>query len=308
MVEMTIDKFISALGTAVTTITYDPTQTEGVTLSEDKLTANVYNVILSGYFNNNSAGNSGNITYQFPKTLNSADLRGLDVSKVTIFYYAFNGCTKLTTLNISNWNTSNATRFSNMFYNCNALINLDLGNWNTSKVSDINGIFYKCSSLKTLSLINWDTSNISNISNAFSGVSEATIKISDKWTLGTTATLCNGKNLTFENVSKDLVNYGYLYNTLKRFYTALNISEVKKNAANIAANLAAIETNKTNIATNTTNIETNKANIAINTTAISTEVSDRKTADEKLQASIDANTEAINNLATDDMVLDFIEA
>ena len=46
----------------------------------------------------------------------------------------FNGCSSLTTLDISNFRTSNVTWMSYMFNNCYLLTTLDLSNFDTSSV------------------------------------------------------------------------------------------------------------------------------------------------------------------------------
>ena len=62
----------------------------------------------------------------------------------------FYDCNKLTTLNVSNWNTSKVTEMNHMFSGCNALTTLDVSNWDTSKVTDMKNMFYYCSNLKTI--------------------------------------------------------------------------------------------------------------------------------------------------------------
>lgn len=86
-------------------------------------------------------GNKSNI-----KTIKK--LKGLDTSNVTAMYNMFNGCSSLTTLDLSNFNTSNVTNMYAMFQNCQSLTSLDLSNWNTSNVTNIVDMFRWCYSLK----------------------------------------------------------------------------------------------------------------------------------------------------------------
>ena len=46
----------------------------------------------------------------------------------------FNNCTKLTNLNLRNFNTDNIKNMSYMFYNCNDLFNLDIINFRRSRI------------------------------------------------------------------------------------------------------------------------------------------------------------------------------
>ena len=53
-------------------------------------------------------------------------------SKVTSMAYMFNGCTNLTSLDLSNFDTQNVTNMQSMFQNCNKLTSLDVSNFDTS--------------------------------------------------------------------------------------------------------------------------------------------------------------------------------
>ena len=79
----------------------------------------------------------------------------------------FNGCSKLTSLDLSNFDTSNVTNMGSMFYECDNLVKLDLSNFDTSNVTKMGGIFYNCSSLTSLDVSNFNTSKVTNISQIF---------------------------------------------------------------------------------------------------------------------------------------------
>ena len=53
----------------------------------------------------------------------------------------FDGCTSLTHLNLSNFNTCNVQIYDYMFHNCISLTSLDLSNFDVSKASGFNGMF-----------------------------------------------------------------------------------------------------------------------------------------------------------------------
>ena len=53
----------------------------------------------------------------------------------------FYNCSKLTSLNLSNFITSNVTNMSYMFCNCSSLTYLNLSNFNTNNVKDMEGMF-----------------------------------------------------------------------------------------------------------------------------------------------------------------------
>ena len=62
--------------------------------------------------------------------------------------YMFSGCSSLTNINLSNFNTQNVTYMSDMFSGCKSLTNINLSNFNTQNVTYMSKMFYGYSSLK----------------------------------------------------------------------------------------------------------------------------------------------------------------
>ena len=82
----------------------------------------------------------------------------------------FNGCSSLTRLDVSNFDTSNVTNMNFMFSDCRSLTSLDLSKFDTSKVTQMYLMFQGCSKLKTIYASNkFNTSQVSNSDNMFSG-------------------------------------------------------------------------------------------------------------------------------------------
>ena len=82
----------------------------------------------------------------------------------------FHNCNRLTSLDVSNFNTENVTNMTYMFNGCNGLTNLTLGNnFNTSNVIDMAYMFGNCYRLTELDLSNFNTSNAKYIYYMFSG-------------------------------------------------------------------------------------------------------------------------------------------
>lgn len=96
----------------------------------------------------------------------------LNTSKATTMKDMFRLATKLTTVDVSNWDTSNVTSLYRTFSGKSgsemALQTLDVSNWNTGKVTDMIATFQRCTNLRSLNVGNWNTSNISSFQNAFS--------------------------------------------------------------------------------------------------------------------------------------------
>lgn len=84
--------------------------------------------------------------------LTSLDLSGLDTSAVTNMYAMFFYCMGIKSINLSGINTSSVTNMSSMFYECRALTSLDLSSFDTSSVTNMGGVFTGCKALTSLLL------------------------------------------------------------------------------------------------------------------------------------------------------------
>ena len=70
----------------------------------------------------------------------------------TDFSYMFNGCSSLTSVDLSKLVTSKATTMSHMFDGMEKIETLDLRNFDTKLVEDFSYMFYNCSSLTSLDM------------------------------------------------------------------------------------------------------------------------------------------------------------
>ena len=113
--------------------------------------------------------------------LTTLDVSGWDTSQVTSMGGMFWSCSNLTTLDLSNWNTSQVTNMGWMFSNCSKLTALDVSGWNTSKVMDMGGMFYGCGSLATLDVSKWDTSKVTSMDGMFAYCSKLTTLDVSTW-------------------------------------------------------------------------------------------------------------------------------
>ena len=117
-----------------------------------------------------------NMGYMFSgcTNLTSLDLSNFNTSEVTNMGYMFQNCTNLTSLDLSNFNTSEVDSMYGTFQNCTNLTSLDVRNFDTSKVTDMYGMFYGCTNLTSLDLSNFDVSNVTNMSNMFQSCNKLT--------------------------------------------------------------------------------------------------------------------------------------
>ena len=102
----------------------------------------------------------------FKDCVNLNDIYGetfWDTSNVTNMSNMFEKCSKLTSLDVSNFDTSNVTTMSRMFHTCTSLTSLDVSNFDTSKVTNMTAMFFTCNSLTSLDVSNFDTSNVTDM-------------------------------------------------------------------------------------------------------------------------------------------------
>lgn len=91
---------------------------------------------------------------------------------VNVFRNFFKDFTKLTDVNVNDWNTDIATSLSGMFYNCSVLSDITLNNWDTRNVTDTSNMFAQCYSLEELDITGWNMTNVTNMTNMFAGCSK----------------------------------------------------------------------------------------------------------------------------------------
>ena len=106
--------------------------------------------------------------------LTSLDLSGFNTANVTDMGYMFYGCSGLASLDLSGFKTNNVTRMDWMFRNCSGLTSLDVSGFNTANVTDMSGMFSGCSGLTSLDVTNFNTANVTYMSVMFYGCSGLT--------------------------------------------------------------------------------------------------------------------------------------
>jgi len=129
-------------------------------------TGNVTN--MNGMFSGSDANHFMNLT-------SIVGLDKIDTSNVIDMTAMFQANGKLTTIDISNFNTSNVTSMQMMFRGCTMLEEIILGKTDgtkytpidTSNVTNMVGLFAECTSLKEINLKGINTSNVTNMEQMF---------------------------------------------------------------------------------------------------------------------------------------------
>ena len=102
--------------------------------------------------------------YEYRDSIRSAEINVEDMRDAS---FMFSGCTNLTSIDLSNFDTSRISNMYGMFYNCKKLKNLDLSRFNTRSVRYMSSMFWGCGSLESLDLKSFDTSNVTKMDAMF---------------------------------------------------------------------------------------------------------------------------------------------
>ena len=98
------------------------------------------------------------------------NLENLNTANTTNISSMFDGCSSLTTLDLSSFNTAKVTQLQVMFNGCSSLTTLDLSSFNTASVTNMNKMFYDCSSLESIYVGDgWSTANVNSSDGMFYG-------------------------------------------------------------------------------------------------------------------------------------------
>ena len=130
--------------------------------------SNIISVVFDATFANCTSVTSTRYWFQaFTKLTSITGLENLNTSNVTDMTLMFNGCSNLTSLDVSHFNTDNVTEMRYMFGDCRNLTSLDVSHFNTRNVQDMTNMFDGCSGLTNLDLRNFDTSSVTEMSHMF---------------------------------------------------------------------------------------------------------------------------------------------
>lgn len=176
-------KYIATYESSTQTLTFKKfvgeTLPENSAWVEDKMTvADINNNLGKGtivhiVFDKSFSTYTPTTLYGFFKNLTKLEtitgLEYLNTAKVTDMRYMFNNCSKLTSLDVTNFNTAKVTDMSYMFSSCKSLTSLDVTKFDTRNVTTMEGMFSSCSKLPSLDVTNFNTVNVKNMMKMFAG-------------------------------------------------------------------------------------------------------------------------------------------
>ena len=138
--------------------------------------------------------------------LSSLDLTNFDTGKVTDMSCMFQNCYDLTSLDVTNFNTEKVTDMCRMFFGCHKLTSLNVSKFNTTEVTDMSDMFEDCYALTSLDLTNFDTGKVTDMSCMFQGCCGLTSLDVSKFNTSKVTDMCcmfvGCHKLTSLNVSK----------------------------------------------------------------------------------------------------------
>lgn len=152
----------------------------------------------------------------------------------------FNGCEKLSNINVSNWNVSNVTSTEKAFANNFLLKSLDLSNWDMLNCENSQMMFYNDTALTSIgNTNNWSVSKITTTHSMFEGCSKLQSLDTSKWVFSNLTNadsmFNNCQSLTKLDTSNwgmgKVIYFGFLFNNCYAL-TSLDVSKWDTSSAN----------------------------------------------------------------------------
>lgn len=156
-------------------------------------------------------------------------------SGVTNLSSCFSGCTSLTSVNTTDWDTSQVTNIGDIFRDCSALEEVNVTNLCTDKITDLTCVFYSCSKLSNIIGLNtWNVSNVTHMGRdgwqacgIFQNCRALTRLDLNSWNVGKLRVAENMFN-TCENLETLILpnNFTSLTNTQKMFVNCKKLTSI----------------------------------------------------------------------------------
>ena len=95
-------------------------------------------------------------------SIEKVDLKGVDTSSATTFYYMFQGCTNLKEVNITGIDTSKVTSVGSMFSGATSLQKVVMSGLDLSKVTSVNYMFRNAANIEEIDFSNTNMSSVTS--------------------------------------------------------------------------------------------------------------------------------------------------
>lgn len=107
--------------------------------------------------------------FQGCEKLETLDLRDFDTSSAVDMSAMFYGCKRLDDLDVSSFDTSKVKSMKHMFTSCTTMEQLDLSSFSTPALTDMKAMFDSCRNLEYVDMKNFNTAKVTDMSNLFGG-------------------------------------------------------------------------------------------------------------------------------------------
>lgn len=166
------------------------------------------------------------------------DIEEWDTKSVKSFSNAFAGCSSLKHIKIVKWNTKQATDTSYMFADCQALTSLDVSKFDTTKVENMAYMFYNCAALRTIDVSNFKTTNVRDMASMFEGCAKVRALNVSKFDTSAVMSFANMFKdcLQIEQLDVSTWETGLVQNTAQMFMNCKSLTELNMenwNTANV---------------------------------------------------------------------------
>ena len=162
---------------AITTVVFDASFANCTSLTSTTCWFNGFsNLITITGIESLKTDNVTRMSFMFDgcSSLTSLDVSGFKTDKVTDMSYMFGGCSNLTSLDVSGFKTDNVTDMSGLFDDCSSLTSLDVTGFKTDNVTNMYFMFYGCSSLTSFDVSGFKTDNVTDMGEMFGSCSSLT--------------------------------------------------------------------------------------------------------------------------------------
>ena len=152
----------------------DWTETDGAKNLSSSDRSAITSIVLSSSMQDARPTSTAYWFYSFYNATQITWLNYLNTSATTNMQHMFSGCSSLTTLDVSRFDTRNVTSMSYIFALCSSLATLDVSGFDTQNVKKMDRMFAICSSLTTLDVSGFDTKNVTTMGSMFLSCSSLT--------------------------------------------------------------------------------------------------------------------------------------
>lgn len=192
-------------------------------------------------FKNNTQAGSFKAMFEGCSSLTSVDLSGVRTDNLYDISEMFAFCSSLEKLDVSSFEIKNVNNMTGVFQACYSLDNLDLSYWNKeytiSAPLKMNDMFKDCSSLTVLSVANWDVSKADDISGMFAGCEKLQGLDISEWDVSNVTNMsemfADDENLRMVDLSK--WNLAKADDMSRMFFRCKNLYNVSVDKWNVAA-------------------------------------------------------------------------